>query len=64
MLGRRYKQKVKEKCNRKFRKESKRRVALDEEPLYDLNEACNVYDFDRDGLARYINNLDDKYLRK
>lgn len=51
-------------CNRIFRRKSKEKILQNKEPLYDLNEAINEWDLGCDGLARYIKNLDNKYLRK
>lgn len=51
-------------CNRKFRRMSKVRLLGDREPLHNLNEAMGTYSFDTDGLARWHNNLETKYLRK
>lgn len=51
-------------CNCIFRRKSKDNMSQGKEPLYRLNEAINEWDLGCDGLARYVRNLDEKYLRK
>lgn len=40
-------------ANRRFRRISKHRVRIDEEPLIDLNEISDIWDFQKDG-KRYF----------
>ena len=45
--------KDKQLANRRFRRISKHRVRIDEEPLIDLNEISDPWDFQKDG-KRYF----------
>ena len=40
-------------ANRRFRRISKHRVRIDKEPLIDLNEISDIWDFQKDG-KRYF----------
>lgn len=51
-------------ANRLFRRISKYKIKSGKEPLYDLKECSDTYNFDSDGLPHWENNLNIKYLRK
>ncbi len=54
----------KSKCNRIFRHRSKQNIRSGLDPLHNKNEALNVWEFNRDGLAVYNKELEQKWLRK
>ncbi len=47
-----------------FRHGSKIRMKCNREPFYTLNEVMSTWSFDTDGLAKWHNDLDKKFLRK
>lgn len=50
--------------NRLFRRINKLKIKLGLEPMYNLKECSDTYNFDSDGLPHWENNLEEKYLRK
>lgn len=54
----------KRRANRKFRRLSKYLIKKGKEPKHLLKEVSNPWSFAGDGLARWINNLNVKFLRK
>lgn len=48
-------------ANKKFRRESKALIKQDKEPLHDLDEVSDTWDFPSDGLAYYIDKKDIKW---
>lgn len=51
-------------ANRRFRKLARSCVRRGLRPPHRTREVSNVWDFNRDGLAVWKNNIDKKYLRK
>lgn len=51
-------------ANRLFRRFSKILLKIGKEPLYRLKECSNTWCFNSDGLARWNNKLNKKFLRK
>lgn len=51
-------------ANRLFRRLSKILLKMGKEPLHILKECSNPWSFAGDGLARWNNNLNKKFLRK
>jgi hypothetical protein len=51
-------------ANRLFRRLSKILLKIGKEPLHLLKECSNTWSFSSDGLARWNNNLNKKFLRK
>ena len=51
-------------ANRRFRKLARSCVRRGLRPPHRSREVSNVYDFDRDGLAAWRNDIDKRFLRK
>ena len=51
-------------ANKMFRRLSKRMVEQGMRPPFRVREVYGVHYFNRDGLARWRNNIEEKFLRK
>lgn len=51
-------------ANKMFRRLSKRMVEQGMRPPFRVREVSNVWCFNRDGLAVWKNNIEEKFLRK